>query len=149
MISGEVDAVFANPPYMTVSSGKANISDAKYIARHEVLGTVADFAAAAARVLKFGGSYYVVWRPDRLPALLTALTNAGLTPKRMTAVHGDAKSSPSLILIEAKKGGAIDGFFLTKPLLLHEDTKATPLMDTPDCKLIYEIGEFPNEYIRP
>ena len=149
MIGGEVDAVFANPPYMTVGSGKANLSDAKYIARHEVLGTVADFAAAASRVLKFGGSYYVVWRPDRLPALLSALTNAGLAPKRMTAVHGDANSAPSLILIEAKKGGAPDGFFLTKPLILHEDTKATPLLDTPDCKLIYETGEFPNEYIRP
>ena len=149
MVGGEVDAVFANPPYMTVGSGKANLSDAKFIARHEVLGTVADFASAAARILKFGGSYYVVWRPDRLPALLSALTGAGLAPKRMTAVHGDAASSPSLVLVEAKKGGATDGFFLTKPLLLHEDTKISPLVDTPDCKLIYEIGDFPNEYIRP
>ncbi len=148
-IGGEVDAVFANPPYMTVGSGKANLSDAKYIARHEVAGTVLDFAQAASRILKFGGSYYVVWRPDRLPALFSALTAAGLSPKRMTAVHGDAKSPPSLILVEAKKGGSADGFFLTKPLLLHEDTKASPLIDTPDCKLIYEIGEFPNEYIRP
>jgi tRNA1Val (adenine37-N6)-methyltransferase len=149
MIGGEVDAVFANPPYMTVGSGKANLSDAKYIARHEVAGTVLDFALAASRILKFGGSYYVVWRPDRLPALFSALTAAGLAPKRMTAVHGDAKSPPSLILVEAKKGGSADGFFLTQPLLLHEDTKASPLIDTPDCKLIYEIGEFPYEYIRP
>lgn len=149
LIGGEVDAVFANPPYMTVGSGRSNLSDAKYIARHEVLGTVADFASAAARVLKFGGSYYVVWRPDRLPALFSALMGVGLSPKRMTAVHGDTNSAPSLVLVEAKKGGAADGFFLTKPLLLHEDTKASPLVDTPDCKLIYEIGDFPNEYIRP
>ncbi|MBQ7355055.1 MAG: methyltransferase [Clostridia bacterium] len=149
MVGGEVDAVFANPPYMTVGSGKANISDAKYIARHEVLGTIGDFASAAARVLKFGGSFYVVWRPDRLPALFSALTNAGLSPKRMTTVHGDASSAPGLVLVEAKKGGAADGFFLTRPLLLHEDTKASLLVDTPDCKSIYENGEFPNEYVRP
>ena len=146
---GSYDAVFSNPPYMTVGSGKMNRSDAKYIARHEVLGTVADFASAASRILKYGGSYYVVWRPDRLPALFSALTTAGLAPKRMTPVHGDANSTPSLVLVEAKKGGAVDGFFLTKPLLLHEDTKATPLIDTQDCKFIYETGEFPNEYIRP
>lgn len=149
MVGGEVDAVFSNPPYMTVGSGKMNRSDAKYIARHEVLGTVADFASAASRILKYGGSYYVVWRPDRLPALFSALTTAGLAPKRMTPVHGDANSTPSLVLVEAKKGGAVDGFFLTKPLLLHEDTKETPLIDTQDCKFIYETGEFPNEYIRP
>ena len=59
MVGGEVDAVFSNPPYMTVGSGKINRSDAKYIARHEVLGTVADFASAAARILKYGGSYYI------------------------------------------------------------------------------------------
>ncbi|MGM9647639.1 MAG: tRNA1(Val) (adenine(37)-N6)-methyltransferase [Eubacteriales bacterium] len=149
MIGGEVDAVFANPPYMTVGSGKANVSDAKYIARHEVLGTVADFSSAAARLLKFGGSFYVVWRPDRLPALFSALSGANLSPKRMTAVHGDAASAPSLVLVEAKKGGAPDGFFLTQPLLLHENAKASPLMDTPDYKYIYETGEFPDEYVRP
>lgn len=149
MVGGEVDAVFTNPPYMTVGSGKANVSDAKFIARHEVLGTIADFASAAARVLKFGGSFYVVWRPDRLPALFSALTEAGLAPKRMTAVHGDAATAPSLVLVEAKKGGAADGFFLTKPLLLHESAKASSLIDTHDCKFIYENGEFPDEYVRP
>ncbi len=148
-VGGEVDAVFANPPYMTVGSGRANASDAKYIARHEVLGTIADFAATAARLLKFGGSFYAVWRPDRLPALFSALQDAGLAPKRMTAVCADAHTAPSLVLVEAKKGGAADGFFLTKPLLLHENAKASPLADTPDCKQIYENGEFPNEYVRP
>ncbi|MBQ8288539.1 MAG: methyltransferase [Clostridia bacterium] len=149
MTGGEVDVVFANPPYMTVGSGKANTSDAKYIARHEVLGTIGDFAQAAARVLKFSGSFYAVWRPDRLPALFSALAEVGLAPKRMTAVCGDAATAPSLVLVEAKKGGAPDGFFLTKPLLLHESVKASPLIDTPDCKSIYENGDFPNEYVRP
>ncbi|MBQ8382453.1 MAG: methyltransferase [Clostridia bacterium] len=149
LIGGEVDAVFANPPYMTVGSGKANVSDAKYIARHEVLGTIADFAFSAARVLKFGGSFYAVWRPDRLPALFGALAQANLAPKRMTAVCADAVTAPSLVLVEARKGGAPDGFFLTRPLLLHENAKTSPLMDTPDCKFIYENGEFPDEYVRP
>ena len=39
----EVDAVFANPPYMKTDSGKRNESDRKYIARHEVCGDIGDF----------------------------------------------------------------------------------------------------------
>ena len=65
-IGGEVSIVTANPPYMKTNAGKRNESDAKYIARHEVKGGVDDFCAAAARLLKHGGSFYVVWRPDRL-----------------------------------------------------------------------------------
>ena len=41
MIGGEADAVFSNPPYMTVGNGKANYDSAKYIARHEVLALLA------------------------------------------------------------------------------------------------------------
>ena len=149
MIGSEVDAVFSNPPYMTVGSGKVNMDEAKYIARHEVLGTIGDFCVAASRLLKFGGSFYVVWRPDRLPALMNALDKAKLVPKRMVTVCPDANHAPCLILVEAKKGGSADGFFLTRPLFLHENAKATPLVNTPDCESIYTIGEFPNEYIRP
>ncbi len=149
LIGGEVDAVFANPPYMRADSGAANLSDAKSIARHEVLGTIGDFAAAAGRILKFGGSFSVVWRPDRLPALFSALSAANLAPKRMTAVQGDATLAPALVLVEAKKGGSAEGFFLTRPLVLREDAKALPQSDTPHCKFIYEKGEFPHEYIRP
>lgn len=149
MVGGEVDVVFSNPPYMTVRSGKQNCSASKFIARHEVLGNIADFCMAAKRILKFGGSFYVVWRPDRLPTLFSALDSAGLAPKRMTYICADAVHSPSLILLEAKKGGSAEGFFCTKPLLLHEDATIHPLTDTHDCKLIYETGDFPDEYIRP
>lgn len=149
MISGEVDAVFSNPPYMTVGSGKSNIDSAKYIARHEVLGTITDFCMAASRLLKFGGSFYVVWRPDRLPALFSSLEKAKLIPKRMVTVCADSSHMPCLILLEAKKGGSPDGFFLTRPLFLHENAKASPLIHTLDCTYIYQNGEFPNEYIRP
>ena len=52
---GEYDVVFSNPPYMKTDSGKRNDSDRKYIARHEVCGTIDDFCATAFRMLKHGG----------------------------------------------------------------------------------------------
>lgn len=113
------DVVVSNPPYMGVGNGRRNEADAKYIARHEVCGGIGDFCAAAARILRFGGSFYVVWRPDRLTELMAALNKEKLEPKRMTFVHADVESEPSMVLVEARAGGKAS-LLVTPPLILHE-----------------------------
>ena len=114
----EADAVFTNPPYMRTDSGKRNACDAKYIARHEVFGGIYDFCRAAERILKFGGKFFCVWRPDRLADLMDAMRMHHLEPKRMTFVHADSDTAPSTVLVEAKKGAA-PSLILTPPLILH------------------------------
>ena len=79
-VGGEVEVVTANPPYMTADSGARNGSDEKYLARHEVCGSVGDFCAAAGRLLKHGGKFVCVFRPDRLSDLFTGLRAAHLEP---------------------------------------------------------------------
>jgi tRNA1Val (adenine37-N6)-methyltransferase len=142
---GELDAVFSNPPYMKVGSGKRNEADEKYIARHEVFGGIDDFCAAAARLLKFGGRFYCVYRPDRLSELMAALGKYSLEPKRMTFVHADVEASPSAVLIEAKKG-ASPSLVLTKPLIIHaslnSDGSAREMTDS--AKEIYDTCSFEN-----
>lgn len=147
-VGGEVDVVFSNPPYMRADSGKANASDEKLIARHEVLAVIDDFCMAGSRILKTGGSFYAVWRPDRLTELVTAMERAGIPPKRMTLVYPDTKSAPCLMLVEGKKSAKPD-VFVTKSLFLHEDASLSPLVDTADCQTIYENGDFPDEYLHP
>ena len=115
----EVDVVFSNPPYMKADSGKRNESDEKYIARHEVCGGIEEFCHAAARVLRYGGSFYIVYRPDRLSELMAALHKHAFEPKRMTFVHADAESEPSMVLIEARAGGNAS-LAVTPPLMLHD-----------------------------
>ena len=117
--SGEIDVVFSNPPYMRTDSGKRNEADAKYIARHEVCGDISDFALAASKLLKYGGKFYCVYRPDRLTALLSAMKEAKLEPKQMTFVHADENTPPSMVLVMAIKGGA-ESLKVTQPLLLHK-----------------------------
>lgn len=119
-VGGQVSIVTANPPYMKTGAGKRNESDAKYLARHEVMGDVDDFCAAAARLLKHGGSFYVVWRPDRLSELMQSLCLHKLEPKRMSFVQSDVNKEPSMVLIEAKKGGA-HGLRLSPTLILSEN----------------------------
>lgn len=118
-IDGECDVVFSNPPYMRTDSGKRNDSDYKYIARHEVCGTVDDFCAAAERLLKYGGKFYCVWRPDRLSELMAAMRAHGMEMKVAVFVHADAESEPSMMLCSATRGGAA-GLRILPPLLLHD-----------------------------
>lgn len=135
---GEVEAVFSNPPYMKTDSGKRNECEGKYIARHEVFGGIDDFCATAYRLLKFGGKFYVVYRPDRLIDLIDALRRNKLEPKKMTFVQGDSKTAPSMVLIEAKKG-ASPSLVLTKSLILYKD--GTREMSE-DAEKIYESCSF-------
>lgn len=135
---GEAEVVFSNPPYMKTNSGKRNESEGKYIARHEVFGGIDDFCAAAYRLLKFGGRFYVVYRPDRLVDLIDALRRNRLEPKRMTFVQSDTKTAPSMVLIEAKKG-ALSSLTLTNTLMMYKDgTKAL----SEDAEKIYESCSF-------
>ena len=123
-IGHEVDVVTANPPYMRADSGARNRDDEKYIARHEVAGGIDDFCAAAARLLRSGGVFYSVWRPDRLSALMSALSRHRLEPKRMLFVHADENSEPSVVLTEARLDGA-PSLKILPPLFLHSaDSRA-------------------------
>lgn len=138
-IGVEVEAVFSNPPYMKVDSGKRNEHDEKFIARHEVCGDIGDFCAAAKRLLKHGGYFYCVWRPDRLVDLICALRENNLEPKEMCFVHANTKSAPSVVLVKAKKGAAA-GVSVIEPLFLNLDNDAKTL--TERAKKIYEECNF-------
>ena len=139
--NGEVDVVFTNPPYMKSDTGKSNNANIKNIARHEVMGSIDDFTKSAANILKFGGYFYAVYRPDRLIDLITSMRCHGIEPKRMTYVHHTVDSKPSLVLIEGKKGASAS-LFVTKPLILKDKNGD----DTADIKFIYENGEFNEQY---
>ena len=149
---GKVDVVTANPPYMAADTGFKNQHDEKYIARHEVNGTIADFCNAAARLLKFSGRFYCVWRPDRLTDLMTALRSSGLEPKRMTMVQATWAARPSMVLVEAVRGAA-PSLTVTPPLCLWEPDSAiaeqprTPLSPTQDAEEIYDHCAFPDRFL--
>ncbi|MCI8388016.1 MAG: methyltransferase [Clostridiales bacterium] len=142
-IGGIVDIAVSNPPYMKPVGGESD-SERRQIARHELLGGIADFCAAAYRVLKHGGLFYVVYRPDRLCDLICALRDARLEPKRITFVHARHELEPCLVLCEAKKGAAA-GIYVTPPLIMYESGN----IYTDVLNKIYEMGEFDEPYKRP
>ena len=132
--------VFCNPPYMKTDSGRASLSSSRQISRHEVFGGVTDFVSASAKILKTGGKIYIVYRPDRLPTLMKALSENGFSPKRMTFVHASADHSPSSVICEAMLGGG-EQLKITRPLFLNENGS-----ESLDCRFIYQNGVFPEDF---
>lgn len=119
--SGRVDFVVTNPPYMRDDCGKINDSIPLAIARREISGGIEMFCKASAWCLKSGGSFFAVYRPDRLVTLLCAMRSNGIEPKRLRAVVPSAGKKPSLILVEGKKDGR-EGLIYENDLIIYTDS---------------------------
>ena len=101
------DMVFTNPPYLKgASSGKLSATDYKNISRREISCTIHDVLKSAARLLKNGGDFYAVYRPDRLQSLFSAMAGHGITPKKIAFVYANRQksSSASLVLVKGRQG---------------------------------------------
>lgn len=99
------DVVVSNPPYMNSGGGLVNQGEAKAIARHEILCTLEDVAAAAGKILRPKGRFYMIHRPHRLTDILTVLRQYKLEPKRVRFVHPYVEKPPTMVLVEAGRGG--------------------------------------------
>lgn len=114
------DVVTTNPPYMIGQHGLVNPSDAKAIARHEILCTLDDILRESARLLKQGGRFYMVHRPFRLAEIFVAMTAYKIEPKRMQLVYPYVDKEPNMVLIEGCLGGK-SRITVEKPLIVFKE----------------------------
>lgn len=98
------DVIVTNPPYMLGQHGLQNDSEAKTIARHEILCTLDDILRESARMLGFKGRFYMIHRPFRLVEILSKMSQYGIEPKRMKLVHPAVDKEPTMVLIEGYRG---------------------------------------------
>ena len=117
---GCCDAVTSNPPYMKPDGGLKNPNESKAIARHEVLCTFEDVARQSAALLKEGGKFYLVHRPERLAEIMNTLRSCRLEPKRLKMVHSFIDGEAVLFLLEAALGGR-SGMKVEKPLIIYKE----------------------------
>ncbi|CDF57180.1 tRNA1(Val) (adenine(37)-N6)-methyltransferase [Thermobrachium celere] len=116
----QFDVVVSNPPYKKGSSGILNMSDTKAISRHEVLINIDELCFSASRLLKGGGRFYMIHRPERLKDIILALNNNKFTPKRIRFVHPKINKAPNMVLIESVKAGG-DFLKIEEPLYVYND----------------------------
>lgn len=129
--TGQFDLTISNPPYFPAGSGPDAGSGLKD-ARGDATCTLDDLCQAAAWATRWGGSFCLVFRPDRLSELFLSLKNAGFEPKRIRPVHHTAHSAVNLILVEARRGGN-PGLIWEKDLYLRDETG----MESPELRRIY------------
>lgn len=114
------DVVTSNPPYKHAGSGIVNPGDAKAISRHEILCTLEDVISASSSLLKSGGRFFMVHRPERIVDIIYLMRAYKLEPKRLRFVHPYAGKKPNLLLIEGLKYGRAFLKFMD-PLYIYDD----------------------------
>ena len=127
--AGSFDLAVCNPPYYVPGSGRAPSSASLRAARSESFCTLEELTAAAARLVRWGGSFCLVHKPERLTDVLSALRQSALEPKRLRFVCRRPELPPSLFLAEGRRGGK-PGLRIEPPLVLETaEGRSTPELD--------------------
>lgn len=114
------DVITTNPPYMINDHGLKNEADAKTIARHEILCTLDDILRESAKLLKESkGRFYMIHKPFRLAEIMTKMCQYRLEPKRIQFVHPYVDKEPTMVMIEAIKGGK-SRVTIEPPIIMYE-----------------------------
>jgi len=130
--AGAYDLVVSNPPYFPAGSGYRANTESIADAREESLCTLDDICKAASYLLRWGGRFALVHRPERLGEIIVSMHQHGIEPKRLRLVTKTAERAPNLVLIEGRRGGN-PGLEILPPLVLQDDTGG----DSPELCEIY------------
>ena len=98
--SGQFDLVISNPPWFPIRAGRSG-----GLARAEEQCTLEELCAAASRLVRNGGRFALVHRPERLVDLCCLMRAYGLEPKRLELVRHSPAHPPSALLVEGVRQG--------------------------------------------
>lgn len=134
--AGKYHMVISNPPYFSGSAGAVSQSQAMASARHGQGCTPDELCRTAARLLKNGGSFCLVYRCQAMAQLMVSLNRYDLEPKRLRMIQHRADLAPKVFLLEARKGGK-PGLEAEPPLIIKDSSG----QDTPEAAAIYQGKE--------
>ena len=113
------DIITCNPPYFKNNkNNKKNDNEIKSIARHEILIDLESIIRTSKKLLKNGGSLYLVHRTDRLIDVISLMRENNIEPKRIQFVYPKTNLESNIFLIEGQKNGK-SGLKILKPLYIH------------------------------
>ncbi len=113
------DVVTCNPPYSKSGSGKVSDSHTIAKARYELECTLEDVCSNAAKVLKFGGRFYIVHKAERVVDVIATCRKYRLEPKEIQFVHTKKDKNAELVMVCAMLGAGVQAKVLP-PLIIEE-----------------------------
>jgi len=114
------DVVVLNPPYRKMQAGRMNPDIQKSVARHETRGSLADFIAASAYVLKGSGHVFIIYPAARMVELMFQMRSASIEPKRLKMVYSRGGLRGEFVLVEGIKGGG-EELEILPPLFIYKE----------------------------
>jgi len=133
--AGAYDLVVSNPPYFSSGSGYTAPDPARATARDERSCTLEELCTAASYLVRYGGAFALVHRPERLSEIFCTMTAHGIEPKRLRMVQHREGAAPNLVLVEGRRGGK-PGLTVQPPLLMT----AADGSDSAEIRNIYHRG---------
>ncbi|TGA96511.1 tRNA1(Val) (adenine(37)-N6)-methyltransferase [Sporolactobacillus shoreae] len=113
------DVVTCNPPYFNKQAARdLKLNPHLAIARHEILITLSDVLETAGKLLKQGGKFALVHRPERLVEILDGMRQEGMEPKRLQFVHPRMGKPANMVLVEGTRGGR-PGITVLPPIAVY------------------------------
>lgn len=119
---GSFSSCVSNPPYF--SGGAASWS--LPTARQEGSCTPDDLFCCGAKLLKFGGDFFLVHKPERMAELISTAAKYSLEAKRLCLLRHREGAPVNLILLQLRKG-AKPGLVWEEITLHHADGSPTPV----------------------
>lgn len=113
-----IDAIVTNPPYKKMGTGIKSKESKQLVSRYETTATLDDWLKISSKLLKDNGSFYIVYRTDRLTELIENMRKYKLEAKRIRFVYSNIDKQSNLVMIKAIKGA---GTFvkIEKPLIIY------------------------------
>ena len=126
---GSFSCCVSNPPYFSEGAVSRSLPNA----RQELRCTPEDLFRCGSFLLKFGGDFFLVHKPERLAELIATAAKYKLEAKRLCLVRHREGAPVNLILLQLRKG-AKPGLTWEEIILHHADGSPTPIY-----KEIYHI----------
>ena len=98
---GSFHICISNPPYFTGGAPSRSTP----MARQDDNCSIEDLFSAAEKMLKLGGDFALVHKPERLAELCACAARHKLEPKRLRLIRHRQDAPVSLVLLSCRKGG--------------------------------------------
>ena len=98
--AGSFSCCVSNPPYFSEGAASRSLPNA----RQELSCTPEDLFRCGSSLLKFGGDFFLVHKPERLADLIATAAKYRLEAKRLCLVRHKEGSPVDLILLQLRKG---------------------------------------------
>lgn len=114
------DVVVTNPPYKKLGTGVNASNEKQQISRFETTASLDDWIRVASGLLNSKGSFYMVYRTDRLMEVFDILRKYKLEAKRIRFVYSNNNQESKLVIIKAVKN-ANQYLKVEKPLIIYNE----------------------------